>query len=87
MLLHILDPLDGLSLGVHHQRPSTALGDDDAILSGESIRGETFDVPVPHFGGVGQERGKGEVGGTRNSQFSHLQQKCVENHDCMNIGI
>lgn len=32
-----------------------APSDDDAIFSGEGIRGQPLDVPVPYFGGIGQE--------------------------------
>lgn len=38
-----------------------ATGDDDAILSGEGIRGQPLDVPVPNFGRIGQEIIKGEA--------------------------
>ena len=66
MFLHILDPLDGLSLWVHHQRPSTAFCDNDSIFSGKCVRRQSFDVPVTHIGWISQECGKGEVGRTGN---------------------
>ncbi len=33
--LHVLDPLDGLPLGVDHEGPATPPRDDDSVLCGE----------------------------------------------------
>lgn len=66
MFLHILDPLDGLSLRVDHERPTVALCHNHTVLCGEGIRGETLDVPISNCCWLGQEGGKREVGCTRN---------------------
>ena len=42
-----------------------AAGDDDAVLGGECVGGQTLDVPVPHGGGPGQEAGETEARGAR----------------------
>ena len=52
--------------------PPVACGNNDPVLSGEGVRGQPLDVPVPHDGGLGQERGKGEVGGAGDAQLTNL---------------
>ena len=37
VFLHVLDPLDGLSLRVDHEGPAVASCDDDSILRGEGV--------------------------------------------------
>ena len=39
-----------------------ATGDNDAVLSGEGIRGQPLNVPVPNFGRIGQEVVECEAG-------------------------
>lgn len=70
--LHVFDPLNSLSLWVHHQRPPVALSHYHTILSGEGIRRQSLDVPVSHTRWLAQKRGKGVVWTTRNVQRSYL---------------
>ena len=73
MLLHILDPLDGLPLWVHHQRPTVTLGHNDSILCREGIRRETLDIPVSNSSRLGKESSKREIWCTWNMQLSNLR--------------
>jgi hypothetical protein len=73
VFLHVLDPLNGLSLRIDHERPAIASGHDHAILSGETVRGKALDVPVSNRSRLPQEGGKGEVWRARNVQLSNLK--------------
>lgn len=53
--LHILDPLDCLPLGVHHEGPATGARHDHAVLSREAVAWQTLDVPVTHVRWLGHE--------------------------------
>ena len=73
VFLSVLDPLDGLSLRVYHERPAVGDGHDDSVLSGEGVRGEPLNVPVPNDCGLGQEGCKGEVWSTGDAELTDLQ--------------
>ena len=77
--LHVLDPLQRLALGVDHERPAVALGDDGPVLGGEGVGGQALDVPVPYHGGLGQEIGGGEVWGAGDVQLADLENKRMGN--------
>ena len=72
MPLHVLDPLDGLALRVHHQRPAVTGGHYHTVLRGEGIGRQTLDIPVSDGCRLPQESGKGEVGGTGDLQLANL---------------
>lgn len=70
--LHVLDPLDGLSLRINHKRPTTASGDNHTVLCGETITGQTLDIPVSHTRRFGHEVTEAEIWGAWNSKLSNL---------------
>lgn len=53
-----------------------AAGDDNSILSRESIGGKTLDVPVTHGCGFGEENSKTEAWRAYNLQLLELQKEC-----------
>lgn len=44
----VLDPLDPLQLGVHHERPALAVGEDGGILHRHAVCGEALVPPGSH---------------------------------------
>ena len=48
-VFHVLDPLNGLSLGVDHERPACSPGHQDTVLCRERVAWETADGPLPHL--------------------------------------
>ena len=72
MIFHVLDPLEGLSLGVDHEGPAPATRDDDAVLSGELVVGQALDVPVADLGTLHHEVAEVKVGAHRDGQLLDL---------------
>jgi len=46
VLAHIFDPFVCLTLGIDNQRPPSAVEDEDAVVSGKTVGGETVFLPV-----------------------------------------
>ena len=49
------DPLHALKLGVDHQRPALAVGQDGSVLRGHAVAGELLVVPDGHLAMTGRE--------------------------------
>jgi len=62
-----LDPRDGLTLGIDHERISGGSGDHDTVLNGQLISRQSFEVPLSYSGIIDQELGKLHIVGGRNS--------------------
>ena len=63
LLLHVLDPLGGLTLGVNHQRPPPTIGDDHTIVHTEVVLGQPRYLPLPDLHLVPQDVGQAELVG------------------------
>lgn len=46
--------LVGLPLGVDHERPSSGVEDDYAVVHAKAVRREPVDVPLPHQHGISE---------------------------------
>lgn len=46
VLVHVLDPLVGLALGVDDQRPPAAVEDENAVVGRKRVRGKTVLLPI-----------------------------------------
>lgn len=49
-ILHLLDPLHGLSLRINVQSPSKTFNNEATILSGEGVSGQALELPVTSLG-------------------------------------
>mmetsp|Transcript_88795 Transcript_88795/g.236358 ORF Transcript_88795/g.236358 Transcript_88795/m.236358 type:complete len:236 (+) Transcript_88795:3089-3796(+) len=51
----LLDPFDPLELGINHQRPSCAVGNDGPVLNGNTVRWQALSIPSSNSGRVAKQ--------------------------------
>lgn len=58
-----------LILGVDHEGPAASASNQDAVLGGHVISGQTFGVPLPNLIWVAQDSNQTEVGANGDAQL------------------
>lgn len=69
MRLHVLDPLECLTLWVDHQRPASASRDNDAVLRREPVARQTLNVPITDARRIDEEIDQFELRADWNCQL------------------